>query len=73
MKKYQISSGTDWIQKINFQGHFLVGETWEVKGSKDNTYEVEMYKNGLVCSCPGFLFHGSCKHVQKIAKRIVLS
>jgi uncharacterized Zn finger protein len=31
-----------------------------VEGSKGNVYEVR----GSTCTCPGYTFRGSCKHVQ---------
>ena len=31
-----------------------------VQGSKGNVYEVR----GSTCTCPGYTFRGSCKHVQ---------
>ena len=64
---------TYWSDKINYHKHFLTGYVWDVAGSKDNVYDVVMQKNGFTCTCPGFKFKGNCKHVQQIAKRIVLS
>jgi len=37
----------------------------EVKGSKDNTYRVDTEAKS--CSCPGFTFRGSCKHIKELA------
>ena len=34
-----------------------------VKGSKGNTYTIINNK----CSCPGFKFRGSCKHLAQVA------
>jgi hypothetical protein len=34
-----------------------------VKGSKGNTYTIINKK----CSCPGFKFRGSCKHINQVA------
>jgi len=34
-----------------------------VKGSKGNTYYIKDNK----CSCPGFKFRGTCKHLIKVA------
>lgn len=39
---------------------------WRFEGSKGNTYVVEQTENGLVCTCPGFVFRGKCKHVAAV-------
>ena len=36
----------------------------EVKGSKGNSYFVNIEEK--TCTCPGFTFRGSCKHVAEI-------
>ena len=41
-------------------------DTWTVQGSKGQTYTVSREAGGGMdysCSCPGFKFRGSCKHV----------
>lgn len=40
--------------------------TWTVEGSKGKTYTVSREPGGgmnYACTCPGFTFRGSCKHV----------
>jgi hypothetical protein len=38
--------------------------TVEVKGSKGNSYFVD--PEARTCTCPGFTFRGSCKHVSEL-------
>ena len=54
---------------MNTQDHFMLGTVWNIQGSRGNTYEVELNPAGFDCSCPGFGFHGRCKHVRAVADR----
>ena len=36
----------------------------EVKGSKGNSYQVD--PEARTCTCPGFAFRGSCKHISEL-------
>lgn len=38
----------------------------EVKGSKGNSYFVNPEEQ--TCTCPGFTFRGSCKHITELVK-----
>ena len=38
----------------------------EVRGSKGETYSVDAVKR--VCTCPGFRFKGTCKHLAQVLK-----
>lgn len=40
--------------------------TWEVKGSKGNTYTVSKDGNYYNCTCAGFSFRHRCKHVDQV-------
>ena len=42
-------------------------ETITVKGSKGNTYIVTKENGKATCTCPGFGFRKTCKHVQELA------
>jgi len=37
--------------------------TWRVKGSKGNYYQVSNINNSWECTCPGFSFRRTCKHI----------
>lgn len=55
------------VEGINFIGHFLNGTEFEVSGSKDKVYNVEIVDKGIQCTCQGFMFHAKCKHTTAIA------
>ena len=57
--------------EMNTESHFMLGYIWNVPGSKGNTYEVEFHPKGFDCSCPGFGFHGKCKHVKAVSSRML--
>jgi len=38
------------------------GRSWTVTGSKGSEYTVTEERGQLSCSCPGFKYHGKCKH-----------
>lgn len=48
----------EWGVAEKPQNHIRV-----VQGSKGNTYEVDDERG--VCSCPGYTFRGTCKHLAK--------
>jgi hypothetical protein len=52
------------------KGHWMVGIVWSIKGSKGNDYNVELTDGGFDCDCPGFGYHGYCKHSRAIVKQI---
>lgn len=52
------------------KGHWMVGITWPVVGSKGNEYSVTLDERGFECDCPGFGFHGYCKHSRSVVKKV---
>ena len=41
-------------------------KSWNVPGSKGNTYEVSIRNESFSCTCPGYAFTRHCKHIQSI-------
>jgi hypothetical protein len=41
-------------------------KTWVVEGSRGSRYTVIRNKSSWTCTCPGFQFRRSCKHVQEL-------
>jgi len=37
-----------------------------VKGSKDNVYYVNKKGSDFICTCVGYKYHGTCKHIMKV-------
>lgn len=37
-----------------------------VKGSKGDTYYVTNNNNNYKCTCVGFKYHGTCKHIETV-------
>jgi len=52
------------------KGHWMTGIVWPVKGSKGNEYSVTLHDSGFECDCPGFGFHGYCKHSKSVLKQV---
>ena len=50
--------------------HVWVGIVWPVTGSKGDQYSVELHDEGFECDCPGFGWHGYCKHSRAIVKQV---
>ena len=50
--------------------HWMIGIVWPVKGSKGNDYSVELHDKGFECDCPGFGFHGYCKHSRAVVAQV---
>lgn len=41
-------------------------ETWSVDGSRGSKYTVVRTQNKWACTCPGFQFRKSCRHIQEL-------
>jgi hypothetical protein len=41
-------------------------KTWLVDGSKGSRYTVIRNKTNWTCTCPGFQFRRSCRHIQEL-------
>ena len=47
------------------------GLVWTVPSSRgDSSYSVTLHDVGFECDCPGFGFHGYCKHSKSVLKRV---
>ena len=46
-------------------------QTVQVTGSKGDVYEVKIEGEKASCSCPGFRFRRSCKHVDQGRERLI--
>ena len=56
----------EWIPKYKKKKFNFYGE-WKVKGSKGNEYKVKYQKEfGWWCSCLGFSFRKTCKHITSL-------
>lgn len=64
-KKQHAYAPSDWV----FKGNYFAGTTWNVNGSSNNIYSVELTEQGFTCDCTGFVFHGKCKHTKQVADR----
>ena len=41
---------------------------WTVKGSKGATYRVEALNGSWRCSCKGYQYRRSCRHIEKVKR-----
>lgn len=42
-------------------------QSWQVAGSRGNTYTVNRTRSTWTCTCAGFQFRKSCRHITEIA------
>lgn len=55
---------------INFKNHMFSGLEWPFTGKNGEEYFVTLYDKGFGCSCPGFTFHGKCRHINYVGERM---
>ena len=48
----------------------LLGKTWEVAGSKGKVYTVNLHNGQWGCTCQGFLFRRTCRHISELSSRV---
>ena len=44
------------------------GQTWQVAGSKGGEYVVSLHNGQWSCTCQGYLFRRSCRHISELAR-----
>jgi len=56
---------------FNPKGSLFNGLVWSVPSSRgDSSYSVTLHDVGFECDCPGFGYHGYCKHSKSVLKRV---
>lgn len=65
-------------EKKQFRSQFFNMEVKFIKVKSSTTkgleYTVRIFETGEVkCECPGFVFNGKCKHVKKVARKLLSS
>ena len=61
----QFSKSRRKFIKIGERAEELASHIVKVEGSKGNVYLVDTEK--MTCTCPGFTFRGTCKHIKEFA------
>ena len=56
----------DWSDWLAPRAEPSGARTWEVKGSKGNTYTVKLSAGQYSCECAGFSFRRRCRHIEGI-------
>lgn len=61
-----------WTQVpgIETKDHWFLGTVWTMRG-KTEDYEVTMEPRGFSCTCPGFTFHGKCRHISRVGDALL--
>ena len=66
--KFEKQTKKEYPMTFPVEGTLL--QTFQSRHFPEVTYEVKMKDGDLVCTCRGFNFHGSCKHVQYMKQRV---
>ena len=56
------------IPGYNYKKSYYTGFVWTYTNCMGKDYHSELTDRGWKCDCPGFSFHGKCKHVHKFHK-----
>jgi hypothetical protein len=56
------------IEFINGTGTTIdtAAQSWQVAGSRGSTYTVNRIRSGWTCTCAGFQFRKSCRHISEL-------
>jgi hypothetical protein len=45
------------------------GRTWQVSGSRGDSYTVTEENGTWMCTCAGFKFRGECRHIKEVGQK----
>ena len=56
------------IQFVSGTGQEIdtTAQSWQVAGSRGNTYTVNRSRSTWTCTCPGFQFRKNCRHISEL-------
>jgi hypothetical protein len=68
--KYRVILKSDIVSMngVEYKKPVPTASSWNVKGSKGNEYIVTLSSGHYSCTCTGFTFHKTCKHIKSVAK-----
>lgn len=52
----------------DYQEERAKGRSWQVQGSRGDSYTVTEESGTWACTCAGFKFRGDCKHVKELGQ-----
>ena len=70
IKKFEADLPTKKEVPMTFPVEGTLLQTFQSRHFPEVQYEVKMKNNDLVCTCRGFNYHGTCKHVQYMKTRV---